>query len=93
MAIEELETEEIFKGTLSKRAGAAGGVVKASSNSSSLSACTKNTNNPIIPAPHGPGGTVCYINKDSQVKTFGIYNDVRMRRLDSKQKFIEIEKV
>ena len=92
MALEELETEEIFKGTLSKRAGAAGGVVKASSNSSSLSACTKNANNPIIPAPHGPGGTVCYINKDSQVKTFGIYNDIRMRRLDSKQKFIEIEK-
>ena len=92
MALEELETEEIFKGTLSKRAGAASGVVKASSKSSSLSACTKYANNPIIPAPHGSGGTVCYINKDSQVKTFGIYNDVRMRRLDSKQKFIEIEK-
>ena len=84
MALEELETEEIFKGTLSKRAGAAGGVVKASSKSSSLSACTKYANNPIIPAPHGLGGTVCHINKDSQVKTFGIYNDVRMRRLDSK---------
>ena len=40
----------------------------------------------------GWGGTVCYINKDSQVKTFGIYNDVRMPRQDSKQKFIEIEK-
>ena len=29
MVLEELETEEIFKGTLSKRAGAASGVVKA----------------------------------------------------------------
>ena len=84
MAIEELETEEIFKGTLSKRAGTAGGVVKASSNSSSLSACTKNTNNPVIPTPHRSGGTVCYIKKDSRVKTFGIYNDVRTRHLDSK---------
>ena len=92
MALEELETEEIFKGMLLKRAGAASGVVKASSNSFSLSVCTKNANNPIIPSPHGPGGTVCYINNDSQVKTFGIYNDVRMRHQDSKQKLIEIEK-
>ena len=93
MALEELETEEIFKGTLSKRAGAAGGVVKVSSKSSSLSACTKCANIPIIPAPHGSGGTVCYIDKDSQVKTFGIYNDLCMHCLDSKQKFIEIKKV
>ena len=72
MAIEELETEEICKGKLLKRVGANGGVVKASSNSSSLNACTKNANNQIIPSPYGSRGTVCYNNKDNQVKTFGI---------------------
>ena len=80
------EMKDISKGTMSARAGAAGGLMIPSGTSKSLSPITKNERLMLM-RKNSVGMSLTYRNKDENVKgRSSIYHDLYMKRYSSNQK-------
>jgi hypothetical protein len=85
--ISNFEIKEITKSPFGSRCGSAGGRVFKSTNSKSLSKCTKYEPSILIRKKHSVGATIVYRGSDSTVKSYNsVYNQIKMRRLTKSQK-------
>ena len=86
------EMKSISKGTLSSRAGAAGGIMIPYNKCRSLSQVTLN-DRILCYREKSAGMSVTYRNKEGDIKgRNAIYNDLYMKRYNSKQKFNSVLK-
>jgi hypothetical protein len=71
------------------KAGSARGVVLMDSNSHSLTSCTKKDTTLFVNHKNGCRASIVYDASCGAKKVFnGVYNDIYMRRLDKRQKFV-----